>query len=53
MGRWLAGLHMLQAELLTVPSLLQGNFDDLVGYEEDCSPTSLPEVSGVEVPMFA
>ena len=26
----------------------QGDFEELVGYEEDCTPQSLPEVSGSE-----
>ena len=26
----------------------QGDFQELVGYEEDCSPDSLPEVSGTQ-----
>lgn len=30
----------------------QGNFEDLVGYEEDCSPESLPEVGGAEAAAF-
>jgi hypothetical protein len=31
---------------------VQGNFEDLVGYEEECTPESLPEVGGVEQAMF-
>lgn len=26
--------------------LAQGDFEELVGYEEDCTPASLPEVNG-------
>ena len=50
-----SSLLRFQADLIaagTRPALyspwLQGNFDDLVGYEEDCSPESLLETSSGE-----
>ena len=31
---------------------LQGNFDDLVGYEEDCTPESLSDAFTPVDPLF-
>jgi hypothetical protein len=28
--------------------MLQGNFDDLVGYEEDCGPNTVAELGAVQ-----
>ena len=49
---WLWQASAFLSCLLTLPSPVpflspsQGDFEELVGYEEDCTPASLPEVGG-------